>query len=79
MYKMIEVEENVDDYKHDLVVSKKSLDTMSDYTDNGEIGSKDKREVTVSDGTPMTCELQAKPEKKVDGSNEDLSLFGSPN
>ena len=58
MYKMIEVEENADDYKHDLVVSKKNLDTMSDYTDNGEIGSKDKLEVTVSDGTPMTCELQ---------------------
>jgi hypothetical protein len=47
MYKMIEVEENADDYKHDLVVSKKNLDTMSDITDNGEIGSKDKLEVRV--------------------------------
>ncbi|KAK9903677.1 hypothetical protein M0R45_001099 [Rubus argutus] len=29
----VEVEKNVDDCKHDLVVSKENLDTMSDYAD----------------------------------------------
>lgn len=68
-----EVEENADDYKHDLVLSKENLDTISGYT--GEIGSKDEPEVAVSDETPIACELQAESENNVDCANEDLNVF----
>ncbi|KAK9937843.1 hypothetical protein M0R45_014611 [Rubus argutus] len=68
-----EIEENADDYKHDLVLSKENLDTISGYT--GEIGSKDEPEVAVSDETPMACELQAESENNVDCANEDLNVF----
>ncbi|XP_024199191.1 uncharacterized protein LOC112202412 isoform X2 [Rosa chinensis] len=69
----VEVPENGDDYKHDSVVSKETLDTISGYT--GEIGSKVELEVALGDGTPMACELQAEPEKNVDGPNDDLNVF----
>ncbi|KAM5586264.1 hypothetical protein ABKV19_005259 [Rosa sericea] len=69
----VDTGENADDYKHDLVVSKETLDAVSG--DTGEIGSKVEPEVALGDGIPMACELQDEPDKKVDGPSDDLNVF----